>query len=224
MAFLKDSENRQRWTLVITMSTLGLALAGVAAWLRLGWPVAAVSTFLEVGLVCGYLLWTRDPLARTLLVFAVVVGFGELPTDAFSVVVKQTLVYPPGEILIWASPYYMPFSWIAVMVQMGFIAWWLVWKVGLLRSTVIMAALGASYVPLFEYLAHAADFWYYRDCRMFLGVTPYYVILAESLLLAALPLLVRDLERRSWTGLICLGVAESLVVYLSSRLAFMVVG
>lgn len=118
----------------------------------------------------------------------------------------------------------MPFSWIAVMVQMGFVAGWLVRKAGLLRSTLIMAAVGASYVPLFEYLAHAANFWYYRDCRMFLGVTPYYVILAESLILAALPLLVRDLERRSWLGLVGLGVAESLVVYLGSRLAFMLVG
>jgi hypothetical protein len=219
-----EPDNRARWILVALMSTLGLGLAGVAAWLHLGWTWAAVSTYLEVGLVCGYLLWTRDPLIRALLIFALVVGFGELPADAFSVLTKQTLVYPPGGPMLWASPLYMPFSWLAVMVQMGFIAHWLEQRLGTGRAMGIMGLLGLSYVPLFEYLAHSAGFWYYRDCRMLLGITPFYVILAEGLILAALPLLLRGLKERGWAQLAGLGLVESLVIYLGSRLAFVLAG
>lgn len=221
---MADPRNRQRWMLVVLMSVLGLSLAGCASLFHLGWRFAALASYLEVGMVCGFILWTKDPLVRVLLVFAVIVGFGELPADAFSVVTKQTLVYPPGEPMIWASPLYMPFSWTAVMVQMGFIAWWLAQRMRLGFAMGLMALIGASYVPLFEYLAHSAGFWYYRDCRMLFGITPWYVILAEAIILAALPPLVRRIEGKPWPWLIGLGIIESLVVLFGSRLAFWLVG
>lgn len=216
-------ENRRRWILVIAMSALGLSLAGWASLTHAGWRVAALSTVLEVLLVGLFLVWTKDPLVLALLVFGLVTGFGELPSDAFSVLTMRTLVYPGGPML-WASPLYMPFSWLAVMVQMGFIAWWLPGKVRMPVAILVMAAIGASYVPLFEYLAHSAGFWYYQDCRMLSGITPYYVILAEALSLACLPPLVKGIERRSWSAWALLGLAESAVIYLASRLAFALVG
>lgn len=218
------SLNQRRWLLVVLMSGVGLVSAGWAAMHHAGWRYAALATYAEVALVCAFLLWTKDPLFRQLLVFAVVVGYGELPADAFSVLVKQTLVYPPGEPMIWASPIYMPFSWIAVMVQMGFIAWWLAQRMRMGYAVAIMALIGASYVPLFEYLAHSADFWYYQNCPMLLGITPYYVILAEAIICGALPVLLKRLEERPWPWWIGLGVAESAVIYLGSRLAFALVG
>ena len=221
---MSDPVSRRRWLLVILMSTVGLSLAGLASLLHLGWKVAALSTILEVLTVAGYLLWTKDSLVGRLLVFALVVGFGELPADAFSVLVKGTLVYPAGEPMIWASPLYMPFSWVAVMVQMGFIAWWLPQRMPLARAVLIMALIGASYVPLFEYLAHSAGFWFYQHCPMLFGITPWYVILAEAIILGALPPLLRGLEVRTWPWWIGLGVAESVVVYAGSRLAFALVG
>lgn len=221
---MSDPVSRRRWLLVILMSTVGLSLAGLASLLHLGWKVAALSTALEVLMVAGYLLWTKDPLVGRLLVFALVVGFGELPADAFSVLAKGTLVYPAGEPMIWASPLYMPFSWVAVMVQMGFIAWWLPQRMPMGRAILIMALIGASYVPLFEYLAHSADFWFYQHCRMLFGITPYYVILAEALILGALPPLLKGLENRAWPGWLGLGMAESVVVYAGSRIAFALVG
>jgi hypothetical protein len=217
---MADPANRRRWMLVGLMSAVGLGLAGYAALFHLGWRYAAVSTYLEVALVCAFMLWTRDALLRCLLVFALVVGYGELAADAFSVVVKQTLVYPPGEPMIWASPLYMPFSWIAVMAQMGFIAWWLAHRMRMGSAMAIMALIGASYVPLFEYLAHSADFWYYRNCPMLAGITPYYVVLAEAIICAALPPLLQRIDERPWTWWIGLGVMESAVIYLGSRLAF----
>lgn len=221
---MSDSLNRRRWLLVTLMSTLGLALAGLASVGHLGWRVAAVSTTLEVLLVVGFFFRTRDPLIGRLLVFALVVGFGELPTDAFSVAVKGTLVYPTGEPMIWASPLYMPFSWVAVMVQMGVIACWMTRRMHMGWAMLLMALIGASYVPLFEYLAHSAGFWYYQHCAMFLGITPYYVILAEALILGALPPILKGIEGRAWPWWIGLGVLESVVVYVSSLLAFKLVG
>jgi hypothetical protein len=199
-------------------------LAGLASIGHLGWKVAALSTALELLLVLGFVLWTRDPLIGRLLIFALVVGFGELPTDAFSVLVKGTLVYPSGEPMLWASPLYMPFSWVAVMVQMGFIACWMTRRLRTGWAMLLMALIGASYVPLFEYLAHSADFWYYQHCAMLFGVTPYYVILAEAVILGALPPLLKGIEDRPWPWWIGLGVLESGVVYVGSRLAFALVG
>lgn len=216
--------DRKRWMLVGLMSAVGVGLALYASHLHLGWRYAALSTYVEVALVCGYLLWTKDPLIRRLVVFGIVAGIGELPADAFSVLTKGTLVYPPGEPMLWASPLYMPFSWMAVMVQMGFISIWLGRRMRMGYAMAIMACIGASYVPLFEYLAHSAGFWYYQDCRMLFGITPLYVILAEALILAALPPLLKCIERQPWYALIGLGVAESVVIYAASRLAFALVG
>jgi len=219
-----DPLNVHRWVLSVLMSGIGCGTAWYASRHHLGWRVAAALSFGEALLVGTYLLWKRDRLIGCLLVFALVVGFGELPSDAFSVLVKHTLVYAPGEPMIWASPLYMPLTWVAVMVQMGFISWWLCQRVKLGVAMAILGLIGAGYVPLFEYLSHSANFYYYQNCRMLMGVTPYYIILAEGLLCAALPPLVRCIEKYSWRGWIGLGIVESLVVYVASRLAFAMVG
>jgi hypothetical protein len=221
---MADPTNRRRWLLVVLMSTVGLGIAGCASLFHLGWKYAVISTVLEVAMICGFLGWTRDPLMGRLLVFGVIAGFGELPADAFSVQIKQTLVYPLGEPMIWASPLYMPFSWIAVMAQMGFISWWLARRMGTGKAMVIMAVIGAGYVPLFEYLARSAGFWYYQNCPMLMGATPYYVIAAEAIICAALPPLLRRIDERSWSRGLGLGIAESFVIYAASRLAFAVLG
>jgi len=122
---VNNALNKQRWGLAVLMSVLGFGVAAFASRHHSGWPVAAALSYGEALLVLGYVLWKRDRLIGALLLFGLVVGLGELPSDAFSVCVKHTLVYAPGEPMIWASPLYMPFTWVAVMVQMGFIAWWL---------------------------------------------------------------------------------------------------
>jgi hypothetical protein len=221
---VSDSMNRYRWTLSIVMSVTGFVVSWLASQHHLGWKVAAALSYFEVALVCAYLLWTRDALIGHLLVFAAIVGFGELPSDAFSVLVKHTVVYAPGEPMIWASPLYMPFTWMAVMVQMGFISWWLSRRMKLWIVMGLLAVLGGLYVPVYEYLAHGAGFYYYQNCRMLMGVTPYYVILAEALLCAALPPLVRRIDEQSWPWWIGLGVIESVIVLGVSVLAFGLVG
>ncbi len=221
---MSEALDRDRWILAGAMTALGLVVCIPAAIFHWGWRAAALVTFLELVLVGIHVFRTRDPLVRRLLPFAVVVGFGELPTDAFSVVLKGTLVYPPGEPLIWVSPLYMPFSWMATMVQMGFLAWWMGRRWGMGRATFTMALVGAAYVPTYETLARWADFWIYRDCPMVLGATPLYVILAEGLICAALPLLMRRAETRSLGTMALLGLAQAGVVYAATWLGFALVG
>jgi hypothetical protein len=243
---VKDPLDKQRWMLAALMSIIGFGVAWYASRHHLGWQAAAALSYGEALLVLVYVLWKKDRLIGSLLVFALVVGFGELPSDAYSVLVKKTLVYAPGEPMIWASPLYMPFTWVAVMVQMGFISWWLVNASGsdrllallhldspdaairrrrkVIVAMIILGLLGACYVPIYEHLAHGANFYYYQNCRMLKGITPYYIILAEGLLCAALPPLVGRIQERSWRGWIGLGIVESGIVLAASVLAFALVG
>lgn len=221
---MADPMNPGRWKLVIVMSVIGMVGAGVAAKWVLGWKAAAVMTFAELAAVLVYWAKTKDPIIPKLLLFGLIVGFGELASDAYSVVAKGTLVYPAGEPLIWASPFYMPVSWLAIMVQGGFMAWALRQRFGLGKAVLILVAVGGSYVPLYEYLARNANFWYYQNCKMLLGHTPYYVILAEALLCGALPFLMKDLPGLTWGRTVLFAVVESAVILGASVLAFALVG
>jgi uncharacterized membrane protein len=221
---MSDPMNAGRWKLVIAMSTIGMIGAGTAAKFKLGWKAAAAMTFAELAAVLLYWAGTKDPIIPKLLVFGLIVGFGELPSDAYSVIVKGTLVYPGGEPMIWASPFYMPISWLAIMVQGGFMAWALRQRFGLWKTVLLLVLVGGSYVPLYEYLARNANFWFYQNCPMVLGHTPYYVILAEALLCGALPFLMKDLPGLTWGRAVLFAVVESAVILGSSVLAFNLVG
>lgn len=221
---MSDPMNAGRWKLVIAMSTIGMVGAGAAAKWDLGWKAAAVMTFTELAAVLIYWAKSKDPLMPKLLFFGLIVGFGELPSDAYSVLAKGTLVYPAGEPMIWASPFYMPISWLAIMVQGGFMAWALRQRFGLWKTVLFLVLVGGSYVPLYEYLARNAGFWYYQNCPMVLGHTPYYVILAEALLCGALPFLMKDLPTLTWRRLALFAVVESVVILGSSVLAFQLLG
>jgi hypothetical protein len=144
-----------------------------------------------------------------MIVFGLVVGFGELPSDYFGVAVNKTLVYPQDEPLIWVSPAYMPLSWMVMMLQLGTVANWLTSKWGLLKTTGALAVLGGINIPLYETLAHNAGWWHYQNTPMFLGLTPYYVILAEVLLSVALPLMVSCVARSRGLMVVVFGVAQS---------------
>jgi hypothetical protein len=217
--------DRRRWRLVLWTLGLSLVVDAIAAWLSLGATAAAASTAALWAIFAVYLLRTGDPIIGRLLAFGLLVGFGELPSDHFGVVTTQTLVYPPGPPLIWDSPFYMPFAWAVIFVQLGYIAWYLGrrWNLGV--TMVLLAIFGGINIPVYEFLAKFADYWYYRNTPMLFGVTPYYVILAESLLTLALPLVVLPISERSRAGLIlALAALESLWIYGAGRLSFALVG
>jgi hypothetical protein len=216
--------DRQRW--ILTLSTLALSLVGdsISALFGLGWTAASALAAVLLTIYGLYLLVTRDPVIARLTLFGLVVGFGELPADAFGVTTTQTLVYWPGGPFIWDTPLYMPFSWIVVIAQLGFIAAFLVPRIGLGKAMIGMAIFGGINIPIYEFLAKFAHFWYYHNTPLLLGVTPYYVILAEMLLSMSLPLLAYLAIGARPGKVVALGLVQALWIYVAGRIAYALVG
>jgi hypothetical protein len=59
---------------------------------------------------------------------------------------------------------------------------------------------------------------------MLFGTTPWYVILSELLLSAALPLVMKGVSRSGLWGAVLLGVAQAAWVLLTGVLAYALVG
>ncbi len=218
------SADRQRW--ILTLVTLAVCLVGdtIAALLGLGWVAAWATTAILLAIYGLYLAATRDPVIARLTLFGLVVGFGELPADAFGVSTTQTLVYWPGGPFIWDTPLYMPLSWIVVIAQLGFIGAYLVPRWGARRASLAMMIFGGINIPIYECLAKFAHYWYYHNTPMLFGVTPYYVILAEALLSLTLPVLAYRAISARPAQVIVLGLVQSLWIYLAGRIAYALVG
>ncbi len=216
--------DRQRW--ILTLATLGLSLVGdsISALFGLGWTAASLLSAALLTVYTLYLLVTRDPVIGRLMLFGLVVGFGELPADAFGVTTTQTLVYWPGGPFIWDTPLYMPLSWLTVVAQLGFIAAWLVPRWGARNAMIAMAIFGGINIPVYEFLAKFAHFWYYHNTPLLFGVTPYYVILAEALLSMSLPLLCYRVISARPGEVVLLGLLQSLWIYVAGRIAYALLG
>jgi len=201
-----------------------LLASAISALFRLGpWAAWASALLLGTALV-GYAVVSRDAFFRRLLVFGAVVGLGELVSDHFAVVTTGTLVYPPVGPFLVASPAYMPLAWMGMMAQLGSLADVATRRWGLARATLGLMVLGGINIPFYETMARRAGFWHYRSTPMIFGATPWYVILGEVLLSAALPLAVSGVSRRGVWGAVLLGVAQAAWTYASSVLAFALVG
>lgn len=219
-----NTADRRRW--ILTLATLGLSLVGdsISAIFGLGWTAASLLGGLLLAIYVLYTLVTRDPVIARLMLFGLVVGFGELPADAFGVTTTRTLVYWPGGPFIWDTPLYMPLSWLTVIAQLGFIGAWLVPRWGARRAAIAMAIFGGINIPIYEFLAKFAHFWYYQNTPLLFGVTPYYVILAEALLSMSLPLLAFMAISAKPGQVVVLGLVQSLWIYIAGRIAYALVG
>lgn len=181
------------------LATFALLVAGhvISAIGRLGWGSAAVTVGLTaLALLTLALRQAWRPLILRLLAFGLIAGVCELFTDYSGEVVAHSLRYPANEPMLWASPAYMPLSWMVVLAQIGYLAWRLV---GLMPQRWLAMALtglwGALNIPFYEEMAYHAGWWNYAPAPG-LGHTPYYVMLFEGLIAAALPPLLANLQRR----------------------------
>ena len=70
------------------------------------WYVGAIELFLSV-LLCALLIGLRTmrPLLGRLMLAGLIAGICELFTDASGRQIVHSLIYPPGELTIWASPF-----------------------------------------------------------------------------------------------------------------------
>jgi uncharacterized protein DUF6989 len=204
-----------------------VALHIVAAALGAGWVTAAATVGLTAALLVG-ITWRRAwrSLVARLLLFSLVAGVLELFTDFAGEVVARSLVYPPGGPTLWASPLYMPLSWMVTLTQIGYLAW----RLDTLAprpprwAAIILTGLwGALNIPFYEEMAFHAGWWRYAAAPG-LGHTPYYVMLFEGLVAALLPPLLARLETRAWWSVALRGVALGIWTPWAALFAWLLIG
>jgi len=221
LAWLKKEK---RLTFVVATLLFAGAADFLCAVFHLGWVAATLLTIVLIAAIVVFTWYHRDRLFLQLLIFGLVVGFAELPTDHLAVVGQKTLVYPQEGPFIWSSPLYMPFAYIIIMVQLGYLGYWATRKWGLRVASIGIAVFGAINVPGYELLAKYADFWYYENCRMLLGAVPYYTIASELVFALALPPIVSLFDKAKWWLIVLLGLLEGVVMLLASLITFKILG
>ena len=166
-----------------------------------------------------YAYMAKDELIKKLLLFGLVAGIAELAADHWLVTYTDSLVYPSNEPFLLSSPAYMPLSWTVVLVEFGYIAWLLNRKMNFWKAGILLALFGAMLVPLYEHWAIAADWWSYKNTPMW-GPVPYYIILAEGLLMLPIPFFVKKMEKGALHLPVSLGLVEGLVMLLACFIAW----
>lgn len=215
----------RRLKLIILTLVMNITGDLVASWLKLGWQAAVFITFSVILIILFYIVRDNDKLFGRLFFFGLIVGFGELLSDFWAVDVQQTLVYPPDEPFIWKSPFYMPFAWTILMVQLGYIAIWITDRWGLIKAILLIGLLGGINIPIYEYLAKNAGFWHYQNSHMiFKDTTPIYVIGGEVLLAIALPIIVLKVKKAPMQWIVPLGILQALWIWISTIISFKLLG
>lgn len=203
----------------VVINVIAVSLLTFAPWSD--WRTGAALNIVDNCLLIGFTIVRRDALLARFLLFGLVVGFAELPADAWLVDYTQTLDYSiGGGPMIWRSPVWMPLAWEVVAVQFGYIGlrlWERFGQLGLL----MIGLLGAINIPFYEEMARRIHWWQYAGCRM-ISFTPLYIILGEFGIALAFALLARTLRRGSWLMAVAAGVAGGLSIFACYALALLI--
>lgn len=201
-------------------------VAGTNTWgafTQAGPRFALYSTLFTFTVMVAWTAWRRDPVLARWMLLGFVAGWLEIATDAWLVRNTATLLYPPGEPMVWDSPLYMPFAWTLVLAQLGVVGGWLAQRMSFAWATLACALLGGSMIPLYEHLAHEAGYWTYVATPMVWNA-PLYIIVAEFLLSLPLVWMHRVALARPWRFSAWLGLAAGLWMIPSVMLAWWLVG
>jgi hypothetical protein len=211
---------RERLLVVIAtvvINVVAVSLLTLAPWSD--WRTGAALNIVDNCLLVGFALVRRDELLGRFLIFGLLVGFAELPADAWLVDYTRTLDYSiGGGPMIWRSPLWMPLAWEVVAVQFGYIGlrlWERFGKIGLL----MIGLIGAINIPFYEEMARRIHWWQYSGCRM-ISFTPWYIVLGEFGIAITLALLARKLRRGSWRQAVLAGIRGGVSIFVCYSLAF----
>jgi len=212
-------ERGRLWVVLATIviNIVAVSLLMFAPWSD--WRTGAALNIVDNCLLVGFVLVRSDALLLRFLVFGLVIGFAELPADAWLVDYTRTLDYSiGGGPMIWRSSLWMPLAWEVVAVQFGYIGlrlWERFGKTGLL----MIGLLGAINIPFYEEMARRIHWWQYGGCRM-ISFTPWYIILGEFGIALGFALLARTLRRGSWRVAVLAGIGGGLSIFVCYALAF----
>ncbi|HZS75424.1 MAG TPA: hypothetical protein VFA41_02325 [Ktedonobacteraceae bacterium] len=205
----------------IVLCFVSTLIDAVTRW----WYVGAVDVFLALYWLAFVVAWKE---ARTLLgrfmLAGLIAGICELFTDASGHYVVHSLIYPVGEWMLWASPIYMPLSWVVILTHLGYVGWRLRALPGLRPAMLVCGLWGAIQIPLYEEMAYYGGWWRYTPTHLMLGHTPAYVLLFEGLIVACLPLLYDRIERRSWLQVTVIGIVLGAWMPFAALAAWLLLG
>jgi hypothetical protein len=207
-----------------------LTLAFVVTWMFInsffatGWVTAFMLAYLVLAIDVIYIIKTDDSLLGTFLFFGLVAGFTELLADAWLVEKTKTLYYEASEPLLLDSPVYMPIAWTVVLVQIGYLGYWIYLKKGLLVASLVCGLIGGTVIPLYESFAKGAGWWQYEDPTRIIWNTPYYIIIGEFLLALALPALLLWCSKKEFYWTIPIGIIMGLWIWVAYFIGYSLVG
>jgi hypothetical protein len=203
----------------VIINVVAVSLLTFAPWSD--WRTGAALNIVDNCLLVGFTVLRRDALLARFLLFGLVVGFAELPADAWLVDYTQTLDYSiGGGPMIWRSPVWMPLAWEVVAVQFGYVGlrlWERFGQLGLL----MIGLLGAINIPFYEEIARRIHWWQYTGCRM-ISFTPWYIILGEFGIALVFALLARTLRVGSFVTAIIAGVVGGVSIFACYAVVFFV--
>src|SRR5437016_2799317 len=105
-------ERGRLWIVLATIAIniVAVSLLTLAPWSD--WRTGAALNVVDNCLLVGFVLFRSDALLARFLLFGLLVGFAELPADAWLVDYTRTLDYSiGGGPMIWRSPLWMPLAW-----------------------------------------------------------------------------------------------------------------
>lgn len=207
-------------------TTVGITFIIAALSARFDWgPISAL--LLSVGMfsvILSYTFRNHDMFIKKLLVLCLTAGVFELVADNWLVNGIKSLIYQPYELMIWASPVYMPFSWAVVLLQVGYIGNLILRKFNLLVASVFSMILGMLFIPTFEYFAKFASWWAYRPSEHMLFYTPDYIVLGEGLICLILPAIFSKVFKMNWITVLIWGAIIGLWIFAAYFLSYTIIG
>ena len=171
----------------------------------------------------GFAIVKKDKAFFKVIFFSYAAGIAELLPDHWLVAYTGTLFYP-DQIKIYSSPLYMPFAWSVVLIQLGYIGWLFGRKFGKWTASFAMVALGIAIIPLYEHWAINAGWWHYENSPMFIGEIPYYIMLAEGLLMFTIPAFFDSAAEAGWKKIGLYGFLQGMVMWLACIIAWYTIG
>jgi hypothetical protein len=164
--------------------------------LQLGWVLGHIVGYATNAIFLFYILITRDPLITNLFVFGLVTGFGTLVSDCYQV--KNNILFYPREGPFWAcSPEYMFWCSCPYMVQMGAIAYYLLYSrsYSVWKACFITGLVGAVLISTIEFQANSAQGWSYGNVPMVYKHLPWYIVLLQIPICGIVPWHVHNIVK-----------------------------
>ena len=206
------------WASVLFTAAYALACS---RWSGSDGRTAAVLDALNLVGFGVYTAKTHNRPFRNVLWAAGAFGVVELVADDLCVRCTGTLDYSVAHsALLFVSPWWMPFSWAVVAVQMSVPGAAAIRCFGVVRGALLTGLLGSLLIPFYEEMAFGANWWRYRACLRLVH-TPVYIIVAEALIGVGLAFMgTYALRARSVRGALALGLVAGWVTILGGTIGW----